>query len=386
MFTTGSKLLLGATVMAIVAAVAYGVTQDGTMGTIGLVSAAVALGLLAGVDIAVRDSNVPASDERAVATSPAARPVPGRSVWPLALAFGAVALTVGLVTYQAVFVIGLLLILAAGLEWTLHAWAERASGDPAYNSEVRTRFAGPLEFPLAGAVVVGVLVYAFSRIMLWLSKTNTVVAFSVLAALLLVMAFIFATRPSVKQGGIAALGVLALTALVAGGVAAGLDGERDIEEHETVDGLIAEGVPICESPDEFEADENTSQHVSNTANVAATVTLTEDEELEFSAPGHAEAGVQLLTLARSNPSNIVFVNESAEHRRLSVDLGTQVVEVEDPGGGEEEIVNQVCTGLVEENGQQLMTVTIGLPSAAFEDGYHFFVPGVETAELELVVP
>jgi hypothetical protein len=384
MFTTGSKLLIGASALAVVAAVAYGLTQDGTMGTVGLISAAVALGLLAAIDVMVRDSNVSVTDSQAVATCPAARPVPGRSVWPMALALGAVALTLGLVTYQAVFVVGVLLILAAGLEWTLHAWAERASGDPAFNAEVRTRFAGPLEFPLAGAVAVGVIVYAFSRIMLWLSKTNTVVAFSVLAALLLVMAFLFAFRPNVKQGAIASIGVLSVTALVAGGVAAGLDGERDIHEHETVDGLVDEGVPICESPEEFEADENTSQTIANTANVAATITLTEDGELDFSATGDAEAGVAFLTLQRSNPSNIIFDNESAEERRLSVDLGTEAVESEE--GVEEEIRNQACTALVEEGGQQLLTITAAVPSAAVEGGYRFFVPGVDSAELELVVP
>jgi hypothetical protein len=384
MFTTGSKLLIGGSALAVVLAIAYGLTQDGTMGTIGLVSAAIALGLLAGIDLAVRDANVSADDERAVATCPAARPVPGRSVWPLAFAVGSVALTVGLVTYQAVFVVGVLLILATGLEWTLHAWAERASGDPAYNSQVRSRFAGPLEFPLAGAVVVGVIVYSFSRIMLWLSKTNTVVAFAVLAGLLLMMAFLFAFRPSVKQGAVATVAVLACTALIAGGVGAALDGQRDIEQHETVDGLVDEGVPICESPEEFEVDENTSQTVSITANVTADDTLTSGGELEFSVPGDSEAGVPYLTLARSNPSNILFTNEADEARRLSIDLGTAVVESE--SGVEEEIPNQACTALVEDGGQQLLTIIIGMPSAAVEGGYRFFVPGVDTAELEVVVP
>ena len=34
MFTTGSKLLIGAAVLATLSAIAYGVTQDGIMGTI----------------------------------------------------------------------------------------------------------------------------------------------------------------------------------------------------------------------------------------------------------------------------------------------------------------------------------------------------------------
>ena len=58
-------------------------------------------------------------------------------------------------------------------------------GDWAHNAEVRNRVANSLEFPLLGAVGVGIIVYAFSRVMLWLSKTNTVVAFSALAGVVL---------------------------------------------------------------------------------------------------------------------------------------------------------------------------------------------------------
>ena len=45
MFTTGTKFLIGSTVVASIAALAYGITQDGIMGTIGLISAALALGV-----------------------------------------------------------------------------------------------------------------------------------------------------------------------------------------------------------------------------------------------------------------------------------------------------------------------------------------------------
>ena len=78
MFTTGSKLLIGSSVIAIVAAVLYGVTQQGTLGTIGLISAAVALVFLAAINVFVRDSNVSAMDIDAHATAPAARRPPGR--------------------------------------------------------------------------------------------------------------------------------------------------------------------------------------------------------------------------------------------------------------------------------------------------------------------
>jgi len=49
MITTGSKLLIGATVLATLSAIAYGVTQDDAMGTIGLASAAGALATFLGV-------------------------------------------------------------------------------------------------------------------------------------------------------------------------------------------------------------------------------------------------------------------------------------------------------------------------------------------------
>ena len=47
------------------------------------------------------------------------------------------------------------------------AWSERASGDDAFNSDIRQRFAHPAEFPLLAALAFGVIVYSFSRIMLF---------------------------------------------------------------------------------------------------------------------------------------------------------------------------------------------------------------------------
>ncbi len=381
MIPTGSKLLIGATVAAAIAALLYGITQDGVMGTIGLTSAAVALLFLATINVLLRDSNV-AADEPAVDTCAAAIPAPGRSIWPFVMALGVVVTTVGLVTQQSVVVIGIVAVLAGGAEWALQAWAEGASASKAHNAEVRNRLSHPLEFPLVGAIGIGFVVYAFSRIMLWLSKTNTTVAFSVAAAVVLIVAFLFARRPSLRTGFVAGVSTLAVVGIFAGGAAAGIDGQRDIHEHETVRGLVLEGVEVCNSPEEFEVDEKASQTVGNRANVAANITLTADGLLEFDVPGPVEAGATALQLPRSNPSNIIFTNELPEHHRLSVDLGT--IEIEEDGETVE-IPNQACTSLVEVDGRQLLTLTIGAPSISVEGGYRFFVPGVDTAELELVV-
>ncbi len=378
MLTTGSKLLIGSAVLAAVSAIAYGIAQDGVMGTVGLVSAAFALAFLAGINVFTRDSNIWDDEISSVETAPASARPPANSIWPMAFALGAVVLTVGLVTYQAVFIVGVVLLLAAGAEWTAEAWAERASADAAFNAEVRSRIANPLEFPLAAAIGIGIIVYAFSRIMLWLSKTNTVVFFSVMGAIILTVAFFLAYRPGLKSR--AAFGAIAVgaLALVAGGAAAGLDGERDIHEHETTEGLTEEGVDICSSTEEFEADEKASQSVGARAAVAATITLTDDGQLTYEVNG--PAGSPVLTLPRSNPNNVLFVNESDEDRRLSLDLD---VLVNDEG---EEVPYQVCTTLVVPGGEQNKTVTIGAPSIVAPDGYFFFVPGVESARLELVVP
>jgi hypothetical protein len=382
MITTGSKLLIGSAVVATLAAIMYGITQDGVLGTIGLGSAAVALAFLAGVNLAIRDSNVLDTDPASVEASAAARVRPNNSLWPFLFGAGAIVLTVGMVTTQVVVTIGLVVLLAAGTEWVVQAWSERTSSDPAHNDEVRIRTLGPLEFPLFGAIAVGILVYAFSRMMLYFTQANTVIFFAVVAGILLIIGFVVAFRPSVRSGAIGGILAVAAVAIIAGGVVTAVDGQREIHEHETIGELSEDG--ICESPDEFEADENASQSVSASASVAAILTLDSAGELSFKKPGQTPEVQQELTLARSNTSNIIFVNQSEQERRLSLDLGTESVEGAD--GEEEEVPFQMCTTLVEEDGEQLLTVLIPVPSSAVPGGYRFFVPGVDSAELNLVVP
>ena len=418
MFTTGSKLLIGATVVATVAAVLYGIAQDGVRGTIGLVSAAVALAFLAAINVYVRDSNVAPDDDLAVATAPAAQPTASGSVWPLLFAGSAVLLAIGLVTYPTFTIIGIVGLLAAGAEWVAEAWADRASTDPAHNAVVRDKISNPLEFPVGAAVAAGIVIYFFSRIMLWLSKTNTVIFFTAVAVVVALSAFLFVYRPSIKRGAAAGFIGIGIIAVVAGGAAAALDGQRDIRTFETTslwqqeaiehpeefDEGAAEGKHpaglICESAEGFpEADEDVSETVAAKSN-ATTIVLLANGELAFDVPGPIETGAVGVVLPRSNPNNIIFRNESAEERRLSVDYGTDTIVDEE--GEESEVRRQACTTLIGEGGAQLLTVTFPEPSIAYEgeinpngptggdprelDGFWFFVPGVETAKLPLVVP
>jgi len=384
MFTTGTKLLVGSAVLAAIAAVAYGVFADGTLGVIGLVSASVALALLAGINVAVRDSYVTSMDEQAVADVPAARPAPAPTLWPVAAAVGAGTMVLGLVSEPIVFILGLVVLLVAGFEWMLEAWSESASADLAHNLTARARLAGPLEFPLLGALAAAVVVYSFSRIMLFLSKTNGPIAFGLVALLLLVFGFIVARRPSLRSGAITALCTVGAVGLVAGGVATGLEGERDIEKHETTGALAEE--QECMSEEETHADENASQSVAATANVHAIVTLNDDGVLLASVPSVGD-DLEMVTFVRSNPTNVLFRNETDHDRRLTLDLGEEPAVDENGEAIEGETEpHQLCTALVEEGGEQMLTIRVTTPSHQSATPYRFVVPGVDGQSVEVVVP
>ena len=187
-------------------------------------SAAVALVFLAAINVYVRDSNVSAMDTDAHATAPAARRPPGASLWPLTAGLGPTMVTVGVVTFQAITVLGLIVLLAATAEWMVQAWSERASADQAYNTEVRERIALPLELPILAAIGVGVIIYSISRVMLGLpTKDGAVVTFVVVAALVLLIGTLTSRRRSLSTGTIAGVCSVAVVAIVASGAVYGFE-------------------------------------------------------------------------------------------------------------------------------------------------------------------
>src|SRR5882672_7102349 len=112
MFTTGSKLFIGATSLAVVGILLYGLSQDDSVvGTIGLISAAVALAVLTGFNFWVRDSNVSSMDTAGIERSSAAQAPPRHSFWPMIAAFGIAVIPVGLVVGRALVWAGIIIIL-----------------------------------------------------------------------------------------------------------------------------------------------------------------------------------------------------------------------------------------------------------------------------------
>lgn len=383
MFTTGSRLFVGGAVLATVAAIAYGITQEGALGTVGLITAAIALTFLAGTNMYTRDADVSAMDPSALTDSPAAAPVPGASIWPMVSGLGGVLLVVGLVTYPVIFVFGVIVLIAVTAEWMVQAWSERASADVEFNADVRGRIAHPLEFPILAAVGLGIIIYSFSRIMLFLSKTSGPAVFGLIALVVLLGGFVIAFRPSVRGGAVAVVSVVAAFGLVAGGVAAALEGERDLHPHETTSDLAAEG--DCDTTEETEADERASQTVAAKSNLTAEVILREDGTLVAKNLG-VTGDQDTVVVTRASPTNVLFRNESSEERRLVLDLGTRP---ELDADGEEIVDRQVpdqrCTALVEEGGTQLLSFSILTASSVADTPYAFTVPGVDTARVEVMV-
>lgn len=376
MITTGSKLLVGSAVVAWLSAAVYGIAQEGTLGSIGLISAAVGLTLLAAINMYVRDSNVSATDEASFESSAAAQATARPSLWPLLAGLAATTITLGLVTYTAIFVIGVILLAAATFEWLVQGWSERASKDDAYNERARDTLADPLQLPVAAAIGAGVVIYAFSRVMLGLpNKSATVVAFSVVAALVLAVGAIVGLQRNISRTAMTGAFSIAAIALIAGGAVAGINGERETHPHETP-GDLAEANEC--GTEETEADEKASQTVAAKSNAAAEITF-DGAELTADVPGY-DGNFGQLTLLRANPNHILFHNESDEEARLVFDLQPAVDADGVPTGPE-----RVCTTLVEPGGSTFTTVIVTQPSFAVDEPFAFTVAGSD-ARLEVVVP
>lgn len=268
MITTGSKFFYALAGLLLVAAVAYGYSTGG--GEVGPLSAGYkgAVGdhlgygiLLAGgvlslflglTSNAFRDADPEAAaelvgtpPERSVA--PDQVPVPGTSYWPVVGAFGAGLTVVGLVLNSVFFVAGLILLGAVAIEWTIQAWADRATGDPAVNREIRNRIMLPLEVPIAGALAIAVVIIGFSRVFLAASQSGAVWIALAMAATIFVVGAVLATQDRLRSDLVAGLLAVAALVTIGLGIFGAVAGERDFEhhgeEHPADEGADTEGAP-----------------------------------------------------------------------------------------------------------------------------------------------
>ena len=199
---------------------------------------------LAGILIAFRDAD-PEAEAQIVhtATVPAA-PVPvGANFMPALTAFGFVLMIVGLATRTPLYAtIGLVVVICAAFVWTLRAWAERATGDDTANADLYHRFIDPLRTPVIAILSIAVVAIGLSRLLLSVSKTNSVIVFGVVAALFFIVATNLALSPSSARSVTTVLVILGAIAINAAGIVGAVNGERKFEEHPaTESGSATEG-------------------------------------------------------------------------------------------------------------------------------------------------
>jgi len=259
MITTGSKWYFGFGFLALVFAAAYGWTTGGNgLGPLslgykggvgdhfgyGLLMAAAAISFFLGAVVtATRDAEAEAAAQVAgTETVPAVIPA-GTSYWPPIAAFGVVLLVIGLVSEAVLVVFGLILMGIALVEWTVQAWADRATGDPETNRRIRNKLMNPIEFPLAGALALGVIAISLSRVFLTFSADQTVLAGVVVTALIVIGAFWVASRPHLSSNVVVGLVVAGAVAIIAIGVAGAVSGPREVHEEE---GGLRPPAPVTE--------------------------------------------------------------------------------------------------------------------------------------------
>lgn len=379
MITTSSKFFYGLGTLSVVGAVLWIFSDNGALGAVALLSLATALIFIGAVATFTRDGHVLSTDTAAHASAAAAQRSPRASLWPLGTALSVGTVAVGLVSSPGIFKVGVALTLAMLGEWMIQNWAERGSADSAYNTKIRDYLVHPLELPVAGALLLAVIVLSFSRLMLALDKSAGVAVFGVGAALVLTVGAVVAVRRNASRRVIGAMSAVVLVVLAGAGVATALDGEREqLVEAAAEDHFAHRG---CTEEKEY-SDKKASRSVSAKSNILATITL-RDGQLIAEVSGYDEPQAELY-IQRANPSTILFVNDTDEPRRMVVSYGKVV---EDLGGGvEKETLLQACTSKVEKGGQQSVTVRIPQPSFASDEPFSITVPGVSSARLNVVVP
>ena len=247
MITTGSKFFYGLAGLLFVTAVVYGYTTGGGevgpisfgyKGAVGdllgytlLMGGAAIAAFLGFSSTAFRDADPEAAAEVIGADAPPAPTLPATSYWPMVGAFGVGLVVIGVVLNNVFFVAGLIALGAVALEWTIQAWSERATGDQAVNREIRNRIMLPFEVPIAGALIVAVVVLGYSRVFLAVSKENAVWVALVVAALVFVVGTALAAAPRIRTDLVAGLLVLFAVVTIGLGITAAVSGEREFEHH-----------------------------------------------------------------------------------------------------------------------------------------------------------
>ncbi len=369
MFSTGSKYFFGVTALSVVALVISLALFEKLALTGVAISFLIAVVALLGGLSAFTNDGTTRDDDASIAD------LTTQSIWPLVAAVGAVFLILGLVTSSVVFIGGVVTLLVAMGEWMVQAWSERASGDQKYNAAARKRLLNPIEFPVLAAVGLCVVIFSFSRIMLTVNKSTGAILFIVAGVLVLVAGAIFAIKPNMKRSVSMAICVLGAVGIVAGGVVGAVSGERDDLIEASKEGHFTHHE--CGPKESEHFDKSVQETLSMRSSTLATVVY-QNGALVANVEG-IQGSQKSMTVARSNPTNIIFRNATDGEFRLVAHLGNnEATEGESHG-------DSICTQLIAPGAEQSLILNIAKPSA-FEDEYFLYIAGAEDKKIVVVVP
>jgi len=250
--TTGSRFFFALAAFGLVGAIAYGAATDGgalgilTLGMKGgvgellgywlFLSLALVGSFLGLLTVAFRDADPDLGPSVADAEAIASGPRASASPWPIVAAFGVAVLILGVAFNEVFFVLGLIAVGIVIVEWMVQGWADRASTDADFNRTLRNRVMLPFEIPALAVIAIAVGVLAFSRVLLALPKTGSVYVSMVVAAAILAIAFLVASRPKISGNLVAAVLLAGGLLVIGGGIVAAAVGEREFEHHGEEDG------------------------------------------------------------------------------------------------------------------------------------------------------
>lgn len=252
MFTSGAKYFFGVAAFALAAAFVWGFVTYGHAIGMSTFTGVISLGFKGGVgehvgytlfvalagaslflgamSSAFRDADPQAVAEvAAAAEAPVVPAVQGTSAWPAVAAFGAGLVILGLVFSSGLVILGLIFAAVAALELTVRSWAERATGDPRVNRQIRNRVMYPLEIPLLAIVGIVFFVGALSRLLLSVDEHIAAAIFGAVPLVALIVAGIVSARPRILKSLTAVLLTLGALGILATGVIGLARGERHFE-------------------------------------------------------------------------------------------------------------------------------------------------------------
>ena len=247
MITTGSRFFFAVAVFGLLGALVYGLSSDG--GVLGVITfglkggvgehlgywlflSLAAIGAFMGLlTVAFRDADPDLGPSVAEAEAIAAGPRTSTSAWPIVAAFAVALLVLGVAFNEVFFVLGLITVGIVVVEWMVQGWADRASTDAQFNRSLRNRVMLPFEIPAIAVIAIAVGVLAFSRVLLALPKLGSTYVSMIVAASILAIAFLVASRPKISGNLVAAVLLAGGLLVIGGGIVAAAVGEREFEHH-----------------------------------------------------------------------------------------------------------------------------------------------------------